>query len=261
MIEKRLRRERLARREVEEIAERTTRALYDKQQELVLLEAVVASSNASSTVEDALQGAVDAVCAHIELARGARVCARALHGGPRAEHDLAHRAVESVCGLSPGDRANDILRGDRSSGPRARHGRGGMDHRCDDRSELRQTGPWSSRSLRVPDPRGWRDDGRSGVLHRGGRRTRPRPARGDGSDRPAPWTRGRANPRAGADRSPGDARRPHRAGEPTPLPRSSRACAGARRAPRLVRCPPVPRSRPVQGRQRHRSGTAPGTSS
>jgi len=65
VIEKRLRRERLARREVEEIAERTTRALYDKQQELVLLEAVVASSNASSTVEDALQGAVDAVCAHI----------------------------------------------------------------------------------------------------------------------------------------------------------------------------------------------------
>jgi diguanylate cyclase (GGDEF)-like protein len=64
VIEKRLRRERLARREVEEIAERTTRALYDKQQELVLLEAVVSSSNESSTVEDALQGAVDAVCAH-----------------------------------------------------------------------------------------------------------------------------------------------------------------------------------------------------
>jgi predicted signal transduction protein with EAL and GGDEF domain len=63
-IERRLLRERLARREVEEIAERTTRALYDKQQELVLLEAVVSASNASSTVEDALQGAIDAVCAH-----------------------------------------------------------------------------------------------------------------------------------------------------------------------------------------------------
>jgi predicted signal transduction protein with EAL and GGDEF domain len=63
-LEKRLRRERLARREVEEIAERTTRALYDKQQELVLLEAVVLTSNESSTVEDAVQGAVDAVCAH-----------------------------------------------------------------------------------------------------------------------------------------------------------------------------------------------------
>jgi predicted signal transduction protein with EAL and GGDEF domain len=64
VIEKRLRRERLARREVEEIAERTTRALYDKQQELVLLEAVVLASNESSTVHDAFQGAVDAVCAH-----------------------------------------------------------------------------------------------------------------------------------------------------------------------------------------------------
>ena len=63
-LERRLRRERLARREVEEIAERTTRALYDKQQELVLLEAVVLASNESLTLEDALQGAVDAVCVH-----------------------------------------------------------------------------------------------------------------------------------------------------------------------------------------------------
>jgi diguanylate cyclase (GGDEF)-like protein len=64
VIERRLRRERLARLEGDEIAERTTRALYDKQQELVLLEAVVASSNRSSTVEGAFKGAVDAVCAH-----------------------------------------------------------------------------------------------------------------------------------------------------------------------------------------------------
>ena len=64
LVEKRLQRERLARREVEEIAERATRALYDKQQELVLLEAVVLASNESATVEGALQGAVDAVCAH-----------------------------------------------------------------------------------------------------------------------------------------------------------------------------------------------------
>src|ERR1700729_1977073 len=63
-LERRLRRERLARREVEEIAERTTRALYDKQQELRLLEAVVLATNESSTAEGALHGAVDAVCAH-----------------------------------------------------------------------------------------------------------------------------------------------------------------------------------------------------
>ena len=63
-LERRLERERLARREVEEIAERTTRALYDKQQELRLLEAVVLATNESSIVEDALRGAIDAVCAH-----------------------------------------------------------------------------------------------------------------------------------------------------------------------------------------------------
>jgi diguanylate cyclase (GGDEF)-like protein len=64
VLERRLQRERLARREVEGIAERTTRALYDKQQELRLLEAVVLATNESSIVEGALQGAVDAVCAH-----------------------------------------------------------------------------------------------------------------------------------------------------------------------------------------------------
>ena len=63
-LEKRLARERLARRDVEQIAERSTRALYDKQQELVLLEAVVSASNESSTEQEALQAAVDAVCAH-----------------------------------------------------------------------------------------------------------------------------------------------------------------------------------------------------
>ncbi len=63
-VEKRLQRERMVRREVEEIAERTTRALYDKQQELVLLEAVVLATNESATVGGALQGTVNAVCAH-----------------------------------------------------------------------------------------------------------------------------------------------------------------------------------------------------
>jgi diguanylate cyclase (GGDEF)-like protein len=63
-LEKRLQRERLARSEAEQIAERTTRVLYDKQQELVLLDAVVAVSNESSTLDEVLQGALDAVCAH-----------------------------------------------------------------------------------------------------------------------------------------------------------------------------------------------------
>ena len=79
-VERRLRRERLARREVEEIAERTTRALYDKQQELVLLEAVVSASNESLTVEDALQGAVDAVCVHTTWPVG-HACVRDVSSG------------------------------------------------------------------------------------------------------------------------------------------------------------------------------------
>jgi diguanylate cyclase (GGDEF)-like protein len=64
VLDRRLQRERLARREAEGIAERATRELYDKQQELVLLAAVVLASNETSTVEGALQGAVDAICAH-----------------------------------------------------------------------------------------------------------------------------------------------------------------------------------------------------
>ncbi len=70
VLEKRLARERRARREVEEIAERTTRALYDKQRELMLLEAVVLASNESSSVDGALHGAVKAVCAHTEWPLG-----------------------------------------------------------------------------------------------------------------------------------------------------------------------------------------------
>jgi len=42
-VERRLRRERLARQEAEQIAESTTRALYDRQQELRLLEAAASA--------------------------------------------------------------------------------------------------------------------------------------------------------------------------------------------------------------------------
>ena len=55
---------------------------------------------------------------------GPRLPARARLGGSRAEHELAHRAAGSVRGVSQRDRADDVLRGGRASGPRARHGRG-----------------------------------------------------------------------------------------------------------------------------------------
>ncbi|MGI8441092.1 MAG: histidine kinase dimerization/phospho-acceptor domain-containing protein [Thermoleophilaceae bacterium] len=57
----RLRRERATRREAEEIAERTTRALYERQRELVLLEAVAAVSNEAPSVGDALRVVLERV--------------------------------------------------------------------------------------------------------------------------------------------------------------------------------------------------------
>lgn len=60
----RLERERRARREVEEIAEKATRDLYERQSELELLHAVAVAANEAATVEDALQEALDRVCEH-----------------------------------------------------------------------------------------------------------------------------------------------------------------------------------------------------
>lgn len=63
-LERRVDRERRARREAEEIAESITGALYDKQRELVLLEAVATGANEASTIREALQGGIDRICAH-----------------------------------------------------------------------------------------------------------------------------------------------------------------------------------------------------
>ncbi len=65
-LRRRLDRERRARREAEDIAEQSTRALFDRNQELALLESVAAVSNAASTVEEALRFAVDRVGAYID---------------------------------------------------------------------------------------------------------------------------------------------------------------------------------------------------
>src|ERR1700677_1337111 len=63
-VERRLDRERRSRLEAEAIAERTTRVLYIKQRELALLQAVAAAANEAGSVEQALQTALDLVCAH-----------------------------------------------------------------------------------------------------------------------------------------------------------------------------------------------------
>jgi signal transduction histidine kinase len=57
--------ERNARREAERIAEENARALYDRQDELELLEMVAASSNEATAIEPALGAAIVYVCAHM----------------------------------------------------------------------------------------------------------------------------------------------------------------------------------------------------
>jgi signal transduction histidine kinase len=56
-------RERKARAEAEEIAERTLRDLYERQRDLELIEAVAAASNTAQVMEAAMQVAVDRICA------------------------------------------------------------------------------------------------------------------------------------------------------------------------------------------------------
>jgi diguanylate cyclase (GGDEF)-like protein len=63
-LTRRAERERRARLSAEAIAELRTRELYERQRELGLLQSIAGAANASSQVEDALQEALDQVCAH-----------------------------------------------------------------------------------------------------------------------------------------------------------------------------------------------------
>src|SRR5439155_25437877 len=65
-LRRRLDRERATREEAERISERATRALYDRQVELELLEAVAQASNEARTLGAALQVAIDAICVHTD---------------------------------------------------------------------------------------------------------------------------------------------------------------------------------------------------
>ena len=76
-LQRRLERERRSRREAERIAEQTTRDLYDRQQELALLEAVAAAANGAATLERRARGRRPARCAeHTGWPVGARLGAR-----------------------------------------------------------------------------------------------------------------------------------------------------------------------------------------
>ena len=64
MLSRRLERERKIRQEAEQISERVTSELYERQRELELLEAVAKAWNAANSVDEALQIAVDHICEH-----------------------------------------------------------------------------------------------------------------------------------------------------------------------------------------------------
>src|ERR1051326_1210689 len=63
-LTKRLERERKARGQAELIAERSIRDLYEREREVKLLQRIAVASNEATTIEQALQVAVDEVCAH-----------------------------------------------------------------------------------------------------------------------------------------------------------------------------------------------------
>lgn len=76
-LRRRLERERQSRLEAEAVAEKGLRELYDKQQQLQLLEAIAVAANETTSVETALQFAVEQVCrftgwplGHAHLAKG-----------------------------------------------------------------------------------------------------------------------------------------------------------------------------------------------
>jgi signal transduction histidine kinase len=72
--------ERRARREAERIAEENARALYDRQDELELLEMVAAASNEATATEPALGAAIVHVCAHMRWPVGHAYLANAASG-------------------------------------------------------------------------------------------------------------------------------------------------------------------------------------
>ncbi|MGH7823508.1 MAG: histidine kinase dimerization/phospho-acceptor domain-containing protein, partial [Candidatus Binatia bacterium] len=63
-LRRRLDRERRARREAESIAERGTRELYERQRELGLLHFIADAANGATSIESALQVAIDQICAY-----------------------------------------------------------------------------------------------------------------------------------------------------------------------------------------------------
>ena len=69
-LENRLQRERAARLKAEEIAEKGLRDLYEKQRQVALLETIATAANESTSVEETMRFALEAVCRHTDSGLG-----------------------------------------------------------------------------------------------------------------------------------------------------------------------------------------------
>ncbi len=103
-LQRRLRRETAARQEAEAIAERGLRDLFQRQQEIGLLENIAVAANEASSVDDAMRRALDAVCrytgwplGHLLLVRGGS--GEALDSTP-VWHDASEGRFDALRSLS-----------------------------------------------------------------------------------------------------------------------------------------------------------------
>lgn len=80
-LERRLQRATSARLEAEAIAETGLRDLFQRKQELVLLESIAAAANAATSVEDAMRHALEAVCRHARWPLGHLLLVRGTGAG------------------------------------------------------------------------------------------------------------------------------------------------------------------------------------
>ena len=105
-LKKRLERERKTRAQAELIAERSIRDLYEREKDVKLLQRIAVASNEAVTIEQALQVAVDEVCAHCGwpvghvylLNEGARELVPTLiwHLGHRDRFETFRRVTEAT---------------------------------------------------------------------------------------------------------------------------------------------------------------------
>ena len=76
-LQRRLKRETAARQEAEAIAERGLRDLFQRQQEIALLEQIAVAANEAASVDDAMRRALEAVCRYTEWPLGHLLLVRA----------------------------------------------------------------------------------------------------------------------------------------------------------------------------------------